>query len=183
MELRALIADRDTAADDALVAPRLEVVVAHGWRAEARLVELQRALTLQQDLSTRFRAFVDVLRDDPWLAPGLADDAAAALLAAARGTPDAAQVLATPLAGARLGQARREALLAVHARDVDDGCVAFFVDVGAGLPWREDALLARARCFAERAPERLDDADAALRTFRANAPARFVVDALTPASP
>ncbi|MBM4279696.1 MAG: hypothetical protein FJ137_02680, partial [Deltaproteobacteria bacterium] len=56
MELRALVLDPVTAADDALVAPRLPLVQRAGWDAEARLLALQRALTLRTDVATAYVA-------------------------------------------------------------------------------------------------------------------------------
>jgi predicted membrane-bound spermidine synthase len=175
MELRALVTDPSLAADEALVGPRIARVRAAGWDAEARLIELLRAVTMERDVPARFVAFVEAMRRDPWLAPGLTGEATQGLVDGALAHPQAVTLLAPSFAGARLSLARRDALLAVYARDVGDDCVAFFVAQGAGLPWRRDALVTRVRCYERHAPALARDARDALRIFGRKEPESFVI--------
>jgi spermidine synthase len=181
MELRALVTDKTTASNAGLIDPRMSVLESHGWHTEISLLGLQRALTLDVDVTPHFRAFVEALARDPWLAPGLTNEADAALRAGALKTADALTLLRAPFAGARFTETRRRVLLALHGRDVTSECVSFFGSLGDKIPWRRDALVARLRCFERHAPQRAGEAEADLREFDRQRPSVFVINELTTA--
>ncbi|MEM1029600.1 MAG: fused MFS/spermidine synthase [Myxococcota bacterium] len=142
---------------------------------EAGLIEARLQWALRRPRAA-WRALAPVLvahRDDPWVDPTLLYRALALVTAVAEIHPDTIpemrETLAVDFAVSSHRYFREDLLIELAMRAHDPaGCVAAHEPLEPWVPWHDDFLSRRVRCFALAGDDRLDRARADLNRYRRN---------------